>query len=180
MAMPTYGATVTPTLADLATATWVAVGTRSGVASANVGSTSNTAVSGARQLSNDFLSDAGGVSVWEISGLALAIGAGDTFELDVFNSNLNPWTWTIEIFDAGGSIGTVSVAPGVGTTATALIAYGGGGTTITDIELRVSGAFAGDANADANFSPVPEPTTMLLTGIGLLGGAGVLRRRNKS
>ena len=51
---------------------------------------------------------------------------------------------------------------------------------VIDAQLGVTGAFVGTATSQDIFIYTPEPTSMILLGTGLLGGAGLLRRRRRA
>jgi len=123
-----------------------------------------------------------GLVIGTISQNIASLGtAGDTFVLTIFNSNENSWNFSVST--NVGSAGAVSIANGSSHTFSILMTG-----SITQVSILVSavlpinGTSGPDRTAEFQLpggAPIPEPTTMLLLGTGLVGVAGIIRMRRR-
>jgi hypothetical protein len=116
-----------------------------------------------------------------LSGLAIAFAAGDSFSLNLKNTNENPWTYQLVAVTDQGTFMSVaqSLAPG-GLFTSFVASLGGVAGTISSVFFNISAnvPFAdGDRTAEYHISSVPLPPALLLFGGALLGFGGIARRR---
>lgn len=106
--------------------------------------------------------------------------AGDTFTIILTNNNGSPWNFSVSINNGALSSGPFMVANGGGSRTFTFVLPAGGLTQVSvtvGATLPIGGT---DRGAEYRITSVPEPTSMLLLGTGLLGAAGAFRRRFKA
>jgi hypothetical protein len=123
-----------------------------------------------------------------LTSLSIAYTGGDSFSLNVFNVNENPWKFALFVTTSAGPVDTLpltSIAVGSSALLSVLLP-GGGPQTITGVTVRVSGdtplgPLEDDWTAEYRVTPVPLPTALPLFagGLGLLGFLS-RRRRNRT
>ena len=107
--------------------------------------------------------------------------------------NDGEWHQIVAVFDGTANVASLYIDGGIAASVSGASTQSNttdfliGGTTagptfnglIDDVRIYDNALTAGDVRAlysDADPSPVPEPTTVLLLGLGLIGGAGVRKK----
>ena len=115
--------------------------------------------------------------------LSIANLAGDTFQVNYFNSNGSPWTWTLNLYETDGFTLIGSDSTSVGPNLTDTFSIGLNGNDVGFLEVVITGGpffipqiGAFDPSADS-FLSIPEPASLMLFGVGFLATGASIRRR---